>query len=176
MMDIQALANDKALKPLDKRARLIAALDQEAVNIGDLLAAPAPLNDRACKLQLEAIEESTRTQPERATPDWMAFAQQHLASPSPGIQREAARIAGNLAARFPDALEGAIPLLLAMAQAEGTVLRWAAAYALGRMVALPTYANGTLIEQVRLLAQQEENNGVKQQYLTGIKKAERGLR
>ena len=60
MMDIQALANDKALKPLDKRARLIAALDQEAVNIGDLLAVPAPLNDRACKLLLEAMEERCR--------------------------------------------------------------------------------------------------------------------
>jgi len=46
---------------------------------------------------------------------------------------------------------------------------------LGRIVATPDYANSDLFEKVVKLAEAENENGVKNQYLAGLKKAEKQL-
>lgn len=66
-----------------------------------------------------------------------------------------------------------IASLLQNADHEGTVIRWASAYALSRIVILPQYARGPLFEQISDLYEKEKENGVKNQYRKALKKAEK---
>ena len=51
------------------------------------------------------------------------------------------------------------------------MIRWAGAYALSRIVQLPQYALSELYDQLTALARQETDNGVKQQYVKGLRQA-----
>ena len=50
------------------------------------------------------------------------------------------------------------------------------AYALGRIILIPEYANSKLFDMLTALAEQETENGVKNQYLAGLKKAKKLLK
>lgn len=54
---------------------------------------------------------------------------------------------------------------------KGTVIRWAAAYALSRIVILDRYAKSDLYNRLVTVCDREEDNGVKNQYLKALKKA-----
>lgn len=58
-------------------------------------------------------------------------------------------------------------------QDEGTVIRWGSAYALSRIIVIPQYANSSLFERIQDLCEKENENGVKNQYVKAIKKAEK---
>ena len=56
---------------------------------------------------------------------------------------------------------------------DGTVIRWASAYALSRIIIIPQYARGPLFEQISNLYEKEQETGVKNQYRKALKKAEK---
>ncbi|QQO07839.1 hypothetical protein [Breznakiella homolactica] len=170
-MDIAALLGNDSLKSLEKRGRLIQALTDRTVAVQDIIA--LDLKDRETGIVLEAMEAVSGTDPGLAGPEWLAWAEPFISSPSNSLKREASRIAGNLAACFPDKLEGAVKRLLENTGNDKTVVRWGSAYALGRIVQIPRYAGGELFTTVQELARSEENQGVKKQYLAGLKKAEK---
>ena len=78
---------------------------------------------------------------------------------------------GNMAAQYPDLLDYAIEPLMRNTSDEGTVIRWAAAYALSRIVILDRYAKSDLYNRLVTVCDREEDNGVKNQYLKALKKA-----
>lgn len=86
-------------------------------------------------------------------------------------KREASRIIGNLACRYPKEVHDAIPSLLENTKAEGTVVRWGSAYVLARIVVLEEYRNTDLYDRLVSICENEQENGVKNQYLKALKKA-----
>jgi hypothetical protein len=74
---------------------------------------------------------------------------------------------------FPNNLETAIQNLLENTKNEGTVIRWASAYALAKIIQIPQHANSELYDTLNELYEQEQENGVKNQLQNGLKKAKR---
>ena len=56
---------------------------------------------------------------------------------------------------------------------ESTVVRWGSAYALARIIQIPKYANNELYDVIEDLCEQETDNGVKNQFANGLKKAKK---
>ena len=78
-----------------------------------------------------------------------------------------------MAAQYPDLLDDAIERLMKNTSDEGTVIRWAAAYALSRIIVLDRYAKSDLYDRLVAICDREEDNGVKNQYLKALNKAVR---
>ena len=76
---------------------------------------------------------------------------------------------GNLAEKYPNKVENAIPLLLINTQHMSTVVRWCAAYALSRIMIHNSGKRDELLEQIKQILSKEKNNGVKNVYLNAIK-------
>ena len=171
-MKLSDVMQDATTKPVEKRRLLVAQLQAGTSSAQALFAEASQLGVKAQTLVLAALEEMTRLAPEHCDKGFIALALPYLSHKAPGLRREAARIIGNLAQHAPDDVEPCLPALLQLASSEGTVLRWAAAYALGRIVALPAYAHTPLYDTVRTLAQTENNSGVQKQYAAGLKRAD----
>lgn len=124
-------------------------------------------------LILEAMEAVTGKNPEVADLDWLKFVQEFITSKSNNLKREASRIVGNIAHLFPDDLDTAIHSLLENTKNDGTVIRWGSAYALARIIKIPQYANSELYDTLTDLSEQEQESGVKNQFLGGLKKAKK---
>lgn len=170
-MDIVQMLNDKSIKAIEKRAKLVDLLMEKKVTIQELDALSGTLNDKQLVSVLEAIEAITQQTPELANKDYLLFAGRYILADNNSLKREAARIVGNLAHRFPDDLDQPIKDLLENTKHDGTVVRWSSAYALGRIVALPQYANSPLFDTVTDIWEKESENGVKNQYAKGLKTA-----
>ncbi|MDR0839726.1 MAG: hypothetical protein LBN99_08835 [Oscillospiraceae bacterium] len=168
-MDIAALLGSKALKPSEKREQIADALRAGAVTVREL--GSGGLDEKQAGIVLEAMEAVSRNNPEAADTEWLNYAQAYIAAESNSLKREASRVVGNIAAGFPDDLDGSIEKLLENTKNDGTVVRWGSAYALGRVVLIPKFANSDLFDVLTGLAEREPENGVKNQYLTGLKKA-----
>jgi hypothetical protein len=124
-------------------------------------------------LILEAIEAVTGKNPEIADLEWLKFAQDFITSQSNNLKREASRVVGNIAHLFPNDLEMAIQYLMNNTKKDSTVIRWGSAYAMSRIIQIPQYANSELFNMLTDLSEQEQENGVKNQLLDGLKKAKK---
>lgn len=80
---------------------------------------------------------------------------------------------GNVAKLFPDQVVKSIPYLLQNAENNGTVVRWATAYALAEILKLKTGNNEKLLPEIEILCEKEEDNGVKKKYLDALKKVKK---
>ena len=168
-MNIKDILSDKNLKSIEKR-KLVAL----AFSSGELTIATLPqLDEKQTGILLEAMEAISQKEKEAAfiTDDWLRFAENHIDSENNTLKREAARVTGNIAHRFPDNLDGVIPKLLQNAENESTVVRWSSGYSLGRIIQIHRFAKSDLFEILSKIAENEQDNGVKNQYLAGLKKA-----
>lgn len=68
-------------------------------------------------------------------------------------------------------VEEAISPLLDNTNDEGTVIRWAAAYALSRILTIERYAQSELYDILSDISNREEDNAINNQYLKALKKA-----
>lgn len=75
---------------------------------------------------------------------------------------------GNIAAKFPSEAKKATPYLLTNTKDSSTVVRWCAAYALSE-IAKSDPSDQELLKKLKELADNEQNNGVKNVYLKALK-------
>lgn len=172
-MTIQQIIDDKSIKRLEKRKALIEGIINGSFDFSAISAACSFLPEKNISLLLEALEEVSRSKEFSLEEDYLNLSERYILSSDPSCKREASRIVGNLAAAFPANLDHAIDALLQNAEHDGTVIRWASAYALSRIVLIPQYARGPLFEQISRLCEKEQENGVKNQYKKALKKAEK---
>jgi hypothetical protein len=161
------------MKALEKRAEIVEAIKAGILTIKDIGEVSKSLDDKKIAIILEAMEEITRSQPDVATLDWLLFSEQYIDAQSNSLKRESSRVVGNVAHIFQDSLTVSIQKLLKNTNNEGTVVRWGSAYALGKIIALPRYACSDLFDTLAQLCEQESENGVKNQYVKALKKAEK---
>lgn len=172
-MTIKQIIDDKAVKRLEKRNVLVEGIINGNFDFSAVSAACSLLPEKKISLLLEAIEEVSRSKEFVLEEAYLKLSESYILSSDPSCKREASRIVGNLAAAFPENLDHAITALMQNANDDGTVIRWASAYALSRIVIIPQYARGPLFEQISDLYEKEKETGVKNQYSKALKKAQR---
>lgn len=169
-MNIEELFQDKTIKAKAKVSTLGDWLLSNDLPVDELLAytdKTKATNKATC---IEAIEYATKKQANIADESVFLYMINALKDEEPRVKWESARVIGNVAKQFPDYLAKAIINLLANAEHSGTVVRWATAYALAEILKLKTDNNINLLTQIKVLAEKEEDNGVKKKYLDGLKK------
>ena len=172
-MTIEQIIDDKSVKRLEKRNAIVEGIINGSFDFSAVSAACSLLPEKKVSLLLEAIEEVSRSKEFFLGEDYLKLSESYILSSDPSCKREASRIVGNLAAAFPENLDHAIAALMQNANDDGTVIRWASAYALSRIVMIPQYAKGPLFEQISRLYEKEKETGVKNQYQKALKKAEK---
>lgn len=170
-MDILELLNNKSLRAIEKRTEIINAFVENIVSLKEVISICNSLNDKQIAIILEAIEEITNKELIQVGVDYLLFAEGYILSDNNSCKREASRIIGNLAKRFPNKLDIAIKKLLKNTNNESTVVRWGSAYALSRIIVLPQLAKTDLFNEINEICDKEQQNGVKNQYLKALKKA-----
>lgn len=172
-MTIKQIIDDKSVKHIEKRKAIIEGIINGSFDFSAVSAACSLLPEKKISLLLEAIEEVSRSKAFFLEEDYLKLSESYILSSDPSCKREASRIVGNLAAAFPENLDHAIAALMQNANDDGTVIRWASAYALSRIIIIPQYARGPLFEQISNLYEKEQETGVKNQYRKALKKAEK---
>jgi hypothetical protein len=76
---------------------------------------------------------------------------------------------GNLAQKYPEKVEKAIPKLLINTKDKSTVVRWCAAFALAEIAKYNPKLQKELISKFNFMVKTEQNNGVKNVYLKVLK-------
>lgn len=76
---------------------------------------------------------------------------------------------GNLAQKYPEKVEKAIPKLLINTKDKSTVVRWCAAFALTEIARYNLKLQKDLISKFNIMVKTEQNNGVKNMYLKALK-------
>ena len=159
------------MKSIEKREAIAQALQARMVTLKEIRELLAQIDATQAAVLFEAMEAVTNADAKIADVEWLHVAEDAILANSNSVKREASRIVGNIAHRFPDELGTAIGRLLVNSSDPGTVVRWSSAYALAKIIVLPRHATSDLFERLTEIANDEANNGVKNQYLKALKKA-----
>lgn len=170
---LKPVLENKEMKGIEKRKAIIELITTNELNVKELAAECVDLDSKKQAILFEAVEAMTKENPRRFDSTIVDFMNAYLSNESNPIKRETSRIIGNVAAAYPDHLERSIALLIQNTTNPGTVVRWGSAYALSRILLLPNYVNSSLYDTLNKLSDQEEENGVKKQYLNALKKADK---
>ena len=168
-----SLLENSSLKSIEKRKMIEEAINSNATTINDIKAFKNVVDDKKMAIILEAMEAVTAKNPKIADLEWLEFCQEFILSPSNNLKRESSRIVGNIAHLFPNDLEMPIRMLMANTKNDSKVIRWGSTYAFARIIAIPQHANSELYERLKELCEREQDNGVKNQLLSGLKKAKK---
>ncbi|OGO77460.1 MAG: hypothetical protein A2Y23_02190 [Clostridiales bacterium GWB2_37_7] len=170
-MDTLIMLNDKSIKAIEKRGIIIKSLKEKNIGIKEIKGLLNEIDEKKSAIIFEAMEAVTNSDAHIADIEWQHLAVENILSVSNRIKREASRIVGNIAHKFPNDLEKAIEKLLLNSKDPGTVVRWSSAYALAKIIVIPQYANGELFDRLTEICNHEEESGVKNQYVKALKKA-----
>jgi HEAT repeat protein len=169
-MDIQIILTDKTLKAKPKVEAISKMLLDKKVTIGELFKVAKVSKDKEKGTCIESLEFATRTKPDIASSALLDFVTETLADEAPRVKWESAKVIGNIAHLFPTKLDNAISNLLTNSEYSGTVVRWAAAFALGEIVKLKTKHNKDLIPAIEAIIKRDEDNAIKKIYQKALKK------
>ena len=172
-MQIDTLLNDKTLKAKQKTETLSKWLLEKKISTEKLIEFAQASNDSQKATCIEAFEFATKQNPSVANEKCFQFVTNSLADKAPRVKWESAKVIGNIANLFPTKLDKAIGNLLINSESDGTVVRWAAAFALGEILKLKTKHNKELLPAIESICIREEENGVRKKYLDAIKKTKK---
>lgn len=172
-MLIDELLKDKSKKIKQRTETLSKWLLDGSLPIDELMAYAEKAKEAEKATCIEAIEYATKHNPKIADESVFAFVTKMLTDSAPRVKWESARVIGNVAHLFPAKLNKAIANLLINAEYDGTVVRWASAYALGEILKLKTKHNKELLPTIEAIYEREQDNAIKKKYLDAIKKAKK---
>jgi hypothetical protein len=172
-MTLEQLFSDKTIKAKAKVAQIGDWLLNGELPTDELMPFAEKQKPSEKATCIEALEYSTKKNPSHADENVFNFVTKSLEDSEPRVKWESARVIGNIAKLFPNQLKKSTENLLKNAENDGTVVRWATAYALGEILKLKTELNTSLLAKIEILCQKEEDNGVKKKYLDALKKAKK---
>lgn len=170
-MNISDILNDKTVKPKEKTEALSQLILDNKIDLNDLIEFADTAKDPIKASCIEAIEFATKQQPTIANKKVFQFVTKTLTAKAPRVKWESAKVIGNTAHLFSDNLDDAITNLLNNSEHEGTVVRWAAAFALGEILKLKTKHTKNLLPAFEAIIDREEKNSIKKIYISAIKKS-----
>jgi len=169
-MTIEELLVDKTKKVKEKTETISNWLLDGSMPLDELIAFAEKSKDSEKATCIEAIEYATKQNPKLADESVFLFVTNALTEKAQRVKWESAKVIGNIAHLFPTKLDKAITHLLENSEYDGTVVRWASAFALGEILKLKTKYNKALIPIIEEKCIREKDNGVKKKYLDAIKK------
>ena len=170
-MTLEELFDDQSLKAKDRSAHLQRMLDGGEVKQATLITFADGAKAAVKATCLEGLEYVTKTRPTFLSEAGLDLCLRALADKEPRVKWEAARVIGNTIHRFPKRAEEALEALLPQATHEGAVVRWSAAYALGRLIGMRSPLNKKLLPKVEAIAKGEEKNSIRKIHEATIKMA-----
>lgn len=167
MSKIKEILQSK-LKPKEKITLLAKEIKKDKKFVDEIVSyfESAPAGDQGHLI--ESLEYASQDNPEFVAPH-LDFVIRHLEDKAPRVKWECARIIANLALKFSDKTEKAIPALLKNTKDKGTVVRWSVAFALGEIAKSNSSIQKTLLPKMKELVKKEINNGVKNVYFKALK-------
>ena len=164
------LLNDKSLKIKVRTETLAKAVLSKKISLDELIlfARKAEASHKATCI--ESLEYATQQDATIVTDKVLKFVTEMLTDDAPRVKWESARVIGNIAHLFPTKLDKAIRNLLTNTEYDGTVVRWASAFALGEIFKLKTKHNKELLPAFEAIIKREGDNAIKKKYLEAIKK------
>ena len=172
-MTINELLEDKTKKAKEKVETISKWLLHGSLPTDELMAVAEKAKDPEKATCIEAIEFATKQYSAIADETVFAFVTKTLTENAPRVKWESAKVIGNIAHQFPTKLGNAISNLLANSENNGTVVRWAAAFALGEILKLKTKHNKDLLPAIEAICNRETDNAIKKKYLDAIKKTKK---
>ena len=170
-MTIAELLNDKTKKAKEKTETISKWLLDGSLPTDELMAFAEKANDPDKATCIEAIEFATKQNSKIADESVLVFVTKMLTEKAPRVKWESAKVIGNIAHLFPTKLNKPISNLLTNSEDNGTVVRWASAFALGEILKLKTTHNKDLLPAVEEICDKEQDKGITKKYLDAIKKA-----
>lgn len=170
-MDFKELFNDKSLKPKEKTEALSKWVMNNSKNVNLLIEFAETSKDPVKATCIEALEFTTKKDPEISSLYWLEFVSKTLKENAPRIKWESAKVIGNIAHLYPKKLDLALNNLLVNSEHSGTVVRWSTAFALGEIIKIRSSINKDLIPAIENICNREEKNSIKKIYLDALKKA-----
>lgn len=172
-MTINELLKDKTKKTKEKTETISQWILDGTMPTDELIVFAEQAKDADKATCIEAFEYATKQNATIADENMIDFATKMLSETAPRVKWESARVIANIAHHFPEKLDLVIAQLLENTDHEGTVVRWATAFALGELLKLKTKHNEILLPKLELLSEKETENGVKKKYLDAIKKTKK---
>ncbi len=169
-MTIEALLSDKSKKSKEKTETISKWLLDGSMATDELIVFAEKSKDSEKATCIEAIEYATKQNSTIADENVFSFVTQMLTEKAPRVKWESAKVIGNTAHLFPTKLNAAIENLLTNSEYDGTVVRWASAFALGEILKLKTKHNNDLFPAIEAICHREQDNGIKKKYFDAIKK------
>jgi HEAT repeat protein len=170
-MKFEEIFCDKTLKQKAKVEQLAKLLTDKKLPIDKLIAFAERSGDTEKATCIEALEFATRQKPDIADEKCLKYVSKKLTDEAPRVKWESAKVIGNIAHLYPTKLNTAITNLLINSEHRRTVIRWAAAFALGEILKLKTKHNKDLLPTLEAISKREPDNAIKKKYLEAIKKA-----
>lgn len=170
MDSLKEILNDKSIKRLEKRSKIVNFIINNEFSTLNFAEFPNNFNDKQISIILEAIEEITNKNIIQLNSAFLHFGESCILSKDNSCKREAARIVGNMASYYPNELDDAIQKLLINTRDESKVVRWSSAYALSRIILIKDFQTNNLLNQIKEISDNEDDNGVKNQYVKALKK------
>ncbi|MBN1967980.1 MAG: hypothetical protein JXR48_14200 [Candidatus Delongbacteria bacterium] len=170
-MDLADILSEKSIKPKEKTEIISNMIVSGGLSFNELITYAKKSKDSVKATCIEAIEFSSKTNPEIVNEEGFDFVTESLASNAPRVKWEAAKVIGNCVSQFQGSLDMVIDSLLTNSKDSGTVVRWSVAYALGEIVKLKTDYNNDLIPKIIKIHDEEVKNSIKKIYANALKKA-----
>lgn len=173
-MTIEELLKDKTKKIKEKTETISNWLLDGSMPTDELIAFAEKSKDSEKATCIEAFEYATKHDPKIADESVFRYVIKTLTEKAPRVKWESARVIGNVAHLYPEKLDEAIANLLVNAHYNGTVVRWASAFALSEILQLKTKHNKILLPAIEKIGESEMDNAIKKKYSDAIKKAKAG--
>ncbi|MFH1896421.1 MAG: hypothetical protein ABH814_03045 [bacterium] len=116
----------------------------------------------------EVMKFVSKDQPEIMVP-YIDVLIEYIDYKAPRVKWGCPESLGNLAKKYPNKVEKAIPRLLENLKDKSTVVRWCAAFALAEIAKYNLKKQKELVAKFQNLIKTEQNNGVKNVYVKALK-------
>lgn len=167
---LKLIFEDKSLKQKAKILKITNCLLNKIITVKELINFANKGSEVEHASCIEAIEHITKTQPDFVTTEIFNFVVKGLDSDTPRVIWESSRVIGNIAHLNIYKLTKTLPGLLNATENKGTVVRWAASYAISEIVKLKTKHNEQLIPVVEAILKREVDNAIKKKYFEALRK------
>lgn len=169
-MNLTELFSDKQLKSKEQIEILSQALMAGQISETEVLKFASTAKDAQKGHCIEALEFASRLSPGWGTLEIMLFCMETLTHKAPRVKWESAKVVANLAYKFPEESQKAIPILLTNAEHEGTVVRWSAATALAAVFLSNSTYQIELASPLEALLVKEEKDSIRKIYRKALGK------
>jgi hypothetical protein len=171
MIKIEEILKSKN-KPKEKLTNLVEAVKKEKISAKEFIEYFKTASDVEKGTCADAMKHISKDKPEILAP-YIDELIGYINYDTPRVKWGVPEAIGNLAQKYPEEVEKAIPKLLINTKDTGTVIRWCAAYALSEIAKYNTKVQKELISKIKEIIEKEENNGVKNVYLKALKVIEK---